>query len=146
MGIYPYEYMDSFDRFNEHVLPPKDSFASSIDGYEGITDKEYQRVFDVCREFNITNLGQYSDLYLKIGVMLLADLFGTFRDTSMKVNTLDQCNYVSLPSMAWNALLLMTNTQPDNITEVDTYNFIKRGMYMWRTVNTLFVSICYSKK
>ena len=40
-GIYPYEYMDSFERFSETQLPEKEKFYSSLSG-EGITDEEYE--------------------------------------------------------------------------------------------------------
>ena len=48
-GVYPYKYMDSWERFNETSLPPKKSFYSEIK-LEGISDKDYlhaQKVRDV---------------------------------------------------------------------------------------------------
>ena len=48
-GVYPYEYMESWERFNETSLPPKKSFYSEIK-LEGISDKDYlhaQKVWDV---------------------------------------------------------------------------------------------------
>ena len=39
-GVYPYEYMDSFERFHETALPPKEAFFSSLKG-EGISDEDY---------------------------------------------------------------------------------------------------------
>ena len=56
-GVYPYEYMDSWERFNE-TLPPKESFYSELN-LENISDKDYlhaQKVWDV---FEIRNLGEY---------------------------------------------------------------------------------------
>ena len=39
-GVYPYEYMDSWERFNETSLPPKKSFYSELN-LEDISDKDY---------------------------------------------------------------------------------------------------------
>ena len=39
-GVYPYEYMDSWKRFNETSLTPKKSFYSELN-LEDITDKDY---------------------------------------------------------------------------------------------------------
>ena len=63
-GVYPYEYMDSWERFNETSLPPKESFYSELN-LEDISDKDYlhaQKVWDV---FEIRNLGEYHDLYVQ---------------------------------------------------------------------------------
>ena len=39
-GVYPYEYMDSWEKFNETILPPKEAFYSNLN-LERITDKDY---------------------------------------------------------------------------------------------------------
>ena len=63
-GAYPYEYMNSFKRFNEDKLPDKSRFFSSLKDSE-INDKEYERAIKVWKVFKIKNLGDYHDLYLK---------------------------------------------------------------------------------
>ena len=40
-GVYPYDYMDSFDKFDEEELPPKDEFYSKLKDEE-ITDEDLQ--------------------------------------------------------------------------------------------------------
>ena len=62
--IYPYEYMDIWDRFNETRLPSKDKFYSNLYMY-GVGDGEYEHAHNVWREFKIRNMGEYHDLYLK---------------------------------------------------------------------------------
>ena len=64
-GIYPYEYIDSWEKFDETALPSKEAFYSNLN-LEHISDKDYvhtQKVWDV---FKIKNLGEYHDLYVKI--------------------------------------------------------------------------------
>ena len=77
-GIYPYEYMDSFERFKEVELPPKERFYSSLN-YEDITDEAYENAQKIWRSFNIKNLGEQHDLYLNSDVLLLTDVFENFR-------------------------------------------------------------------
>ena len=77
-GIYPYEYMDIFERFNETQLPSIDKFYSNLSD-ENITQKDYEHAQKVWKEFNCKTLGDYHDLYLKSDVTLLADVFQTFR-------------------------------------------------------------------
>ena len=38
--IYPYEYMDSFKKFDECELPNKDTFFSSLKG-KSVSDEDY---------------------------------------------------------------------------------------------------------
>ena len=73
-GVYPYEYMDSWDRFNETSLPPIDEFYSKLNGV-GISEDDYKHANNVWSEFNFQNLGEYHDLYLRTDVVLLENVF-----------------------------------------------------------------------
>ena len=39
-GVYPYEYMDSWEKFNETALPPKKDFYSNLN-LENISNEDY---------------------------------------------------------------------------------------------------------
>ena len=69
-GIYPYEYMSSWDRFEETKLPPKEAFYSKLN-MVGVSSENYEHARSVLKQFGIRNLGEYHDLYLKTGVILL---------------------------------------------------------------------------
>ena len=60
-GVYPYEYMDSWEKFNETALPPKKEFYSNLN-LEDISDEDYKHVQKVWDIFEIENLGEYHDL------------------------------------------------------------------------------------
>ena len=103
-GFYPYEYMDSWVRFNEISLPPKESFYSELN-LEDISDKDYlhaQKVWDV---FEIRNLGEYHDLYVQTDTLLLADVYEKFRDKCIEIYGLDPSYFLSTPGLAWQACL-----------------------------------------
>ena len=78
-GVYPYEYMDSWEKFNETSLPDKKAFYSELNK-EGITNEDYAHAQKVCKVFEIKNLGEYHDLYVQSDALLLADVFENFRD------------------------------------------------------------------
>ena len=61
-GVYPYEYMDSGERFDEMLLPNKEAFYSNLN-MEDIIDTDYRHANKVFKEFKLKNLGEYHDLY-----------------------------------------------------------------------------------
>ena len=62
--VYPYGYMDEWEKFNETSLPEKEEFYSNLN-MEVITNSDYLHTKRVCKDFEIKNLGEYHDLYLK---------------------------------------------------------------------------------
>ena len=62
-GVYPCEYMDDWEKFNETRLPKKEDFYSHLN-IEDITDADYVHSKRVCKNFEIENLGKYHDLYV----------------------------------------------------------------------------------
>ena len=109
-GAYPYEYMNSFERFNEEKLPARKYFFSSTkkgkidedgkisDGHISIEDYlTCERIWD---KFKMKNMGDYHDHYLKKDVLLLADVFEKFIFTCSKFYGLDPCHYFSSPGLS----------------------------------------------
>ena len=82
-GVYPYEYMDSWERFNETSLPDNKSFYSKLN-LEDITDKHYVHAQERFVEFKLKNLGRYHDVYVQIDTLLLADVLENFRNKCIK--------------------------------------------------------------
>ena len=99
-GVYPYEYIDSWERFNETELPDKESFYSELNK-EGITDEDYAHAQKVWDALNIKNLGEYHDLYVQSDTALLADVFENFRDKCIEIYELDPAHFLSAPGLAW---------------------------------------------
>ncbi|XP_033112614.1 uncharacterized protein LOC117113400 [Anneissia japonica] len=126
-GVYPYEYMDSFDKFEEVGLPSKELFYSSLRD-EGISDDDYEHAARVYEHFKCKNLGDYHDLYLKTDVLLLADVFQNFRSTAYQVYGLDPCNYFTLPGFSWDALLSKTGVELELITDLDMHMMLEKGI------------------
>ena len=103
-GVYPYEYMDSWKIFNETELPSKDKFYSTLN-LEDISDDDYAHAINVWNTFNISNLGEYHDLYVKLDTALLADVFENFRDKQIEIDKLDYAYFLTTPGLSWWACL-----------------------------------------
>ena len=126
-GIYPYDYMDSFNKFNETQLPKKKDFYSILNN-EHISDEQYKHAQNVWDTFNLKTMGDYHDLYLKSDILLLADVFENFRKTCLQYYKLDPCHYFTSPGLSWDAMLKMTDIKLELITDIDMYQFIEKGL------------------
>ena len=71
---------------------------------------------------------EYHDLDLKSDVLLLADVFKSFRKTCLQYYKLDSCQYFTSPGLSWDAMLKMTNIKLELMTDVDVFQFIEKGM------------------
>ena len=126
-GVYPYDYMSSFEKFEDSRLPKKEDFFSIMNN-EHITDEEYQHAQNVWNEFDLSTMGEYHDLYLKSDILLLADVFENFRKTCQEYYELDPAHYFTSPGLSWDAMLKMTETELELISDVDMFLFIEKGM------------------
>ena len=126
-GIYPYDYMDSFEKFHEKQLPSKEEFHSILSN-EHITNEQYNHAQNVWKCFDLKTMGDYHDLYLKSDILLLADVFENFRVTCLQYYKLDPCHYFTSPGLAWDAMLKMINVKLELLTDIDMFQFIEKGM------------------
>ena len=126
-GIYPYDHMDSFDRFNETQLPVQQDFYSILNN-EHISDEQYKHAQNVWNTFNLKTMGDYHDLYLKSDILLLADVFENFRKTCLQYYKLDPCHYFTSPGLSWDAMLKMTDIKLELMVDIDMFQFIEKGM------------------
>nr|XP_049699656.1 uncharacterized protein LOC126055254 [Helicoverpa armigera] len=126
-GIYPYDYMNTWKKYEETKLPPKEFFYNTLK-MEHITDEEYKHAKTVWDAFKITTIGEYTDLYLKCDVLLLCDIFENFRNISLKYYKLDPAYYVTAPSLSWDAMLLYTQVELDLIDDLEMYQMLEKGI------------------
>ena len=128
-GVCPYEYMDSWERFNERLLPSKKDFYSNLN-MEDINDIDYRHAINVFKRFKLENLGDYHDLYVQSDTLLLADVFNNFRDRCIKECKLDPAHFLSLPGLAWQACLKKTNNRIalELLTDYDMLLIVEEGI------------------
>ncbi|KAJ8916392.1 hypothetical protein NQ315_014602 [Exocentrus adspersus] len=112
-GVFPYDYIDCLDKLNETQLPSIDKFYNKLNDSHASTDA-YAHAQNVWKSFNIKTLGEYSDLYLKTDVILLADL--------------DPGHYYTRPGYTWDCALKYTKVELDYLKDVDMLLFMDRGI------------------
>ena len=126
-GVYPYEYMDGWERFEETALPPKEAFYSKLSDAH-ISAEDYAHAQKVWTTFECRTLGDYSDLYCRTDVLLLADVFEEFRRTCLRQYGLDPAHYYTAPGLSWDALLKKTGVELELLTDYDQHLFIEKGL------------------
>ena len=100
--------MNGPERFAETTLPPPEAFYSQLTK-ENISPEDYEHAQNMWNSFNMNNLKEYHDLYLKLDVLLLAEVFETFRDLCLMDYKLDPVHMYSLPGLTWQTALKTTN-------------------------------------
>ena len=126
-GVYPYEYMNSLERFKENKLPPKEAFYSRLTG-EGISDEDYEHAEKVWKVFGMKTLQDYHDLYNVTDVLLLADVFENFRNICLDNYKLDPAHYFTAPGLAWDACLKITGVELELVSDIDMLLMIEEGI------------------
>ena len=116
-GVYPYEYMHEWEKFNERTLPEKEEFYSNLN--MDITDADYMHGKRICKDFEIKHLGEYHDLYLKSETLLLVDVFKNFRKMCLKIYELDPVKFLSASGLAWQAALKETDVKLELLNDND---------------------------
>ena len=126
-GVYRYEYIDEWDKFNEKIIPSKESFYSNLT-LENISETDYACANNVFKKFNINNLDEYHDLFVRSDALLLADIFENFRQSCLKNYELDPAHFVSLPGLAWQACLKKTNVELELLADYDMVLMVEEGI------------------
>ena len=152
-GIYPYEYMDDWNRFKETALPPKEAFYSKL-SMSGVSDQDYEHARRVWREFGIKDLGEYHNLYLKTDVILLANVFEAFRKVCLDNYRLDPAHFYTAPGLVWKACLKKTKIKIELLSDPDMLLMFERGIrggitqsvHRWAKANNPYMGSEYAPR
>ena len=126
-GFYPYEYMDTEEKFNITKLPPREAFYSKLSG-RGISEKDYKHAWNVWHTFKMKTFKDYHELYNETDVLLLADVFENFRNLCLKIYGLDPVYYYTAPGLAWDACLKMTDIDLELLSNPDMLLMFEKGI------------------
>ena len=121
-GVFPYEWLDSVEKFQFKFLPEKEAFFSKLNDEE-ISDYDFQFAQNVWKEFGVKNMGDFHDTYLLADVVLLADVFQEFRKVCKKHYDLDPAWFFTSPALAWDAALKESKVELDLLTDPEKLFF-----------------------
>ena len=113
--------------FRKHNFHQKKEFYSKLNDC-GVSDEDYEQAQKIWKEFEIQNLGDYHDLYLKSDVLLLADVFEEFRNICLENYSLDPAWYYTSPGLSWDALLKHSRVKLELLTDPDMLLMFEKGI------------------
>ena len=115
------------EKFQETQLPSINCFYDNLKD-EPLKPEDYERANAIWDQFGIRNLREYHDLYLKMDVLLLTDVFENFREAVFRQHKLDCLHFVTLPLLAWQMALKHTEAELELITDPEAYLMIENNI------------------
>ena len=123
--VYPYEYMNSPEKLKETKLLPREAFYAMLND---VSDEDYEHAQKVWETFEMKNLDDNHNLYNRVDVLVLADVFENFRDICIKNYKLDPAHYYTAPGLAWDASLKVTNVKLKLLSDIDMLLMVEKGI------------------
>ena len=74
------------------------------------------------------NLEDYHNLYNRVDVLLLADVFENFREICIKNYNLDPAHYYTASGLAWDAALKVTKVELELLSDMDMLLMVEKGI------------------
>ena len=132
------------------ALPPKGAFYSKLN-MSGVRDQDYEHACKVWRDIGIRNLGEYHDLYLRTAIILLANIFESFRKVCLDNYGLDPAHFYTAPGLAWQACLKKTGVRLELLLYPSMLLMVERGIragitqsvHRWATANNPYMGSGY---
>ena len=84
--------MDGYDKFDIDPFTLTKSDSRNDSTGEDFSDCDNEFYKKICTKFDMKTLGEYHDLYLKSDVLLLSDVFESFRETCYQYYKLDHAH------------------------------------------------------
>jgi hypothetical protein len=128
-GIFPYDHVTGGDAQlkAEKCLPPREAFFNRLTN-EGVSQRDYAFAGQVWNLFDCGSMMDYCRVYMETDVYLLAEAVMTMRKTLFEEFELDMLQYLSLPMMAKDIMLKVTDAEIELISDYDMIMMLQRGI------------------
>ncbi|XP_066901595.1 uncharacterized protein [Halyomorpha halys] len=126
-GVFPYDYIDDVEKLNETELPPIEAFYNKLCNAD-ISVEDYTHAQNIWKHFKCQSLGDYADVYVKTDVLLLCDVFESFRNVMMNTHELDPAHYFTVPGLTFDAILKYTKMNIELLQDYDMILMIEHGI------------------
>lgn len=126
-GVFPYSYFESLSILEETSLPPKSAFYNKLTETD-ISDEDYEHACAVFKTFGCKTFSDYLEIYQDCDVILLAEVFTSFRRTAMNYYSLDPVHFVTSADLTWNAGLKLSKVELQLFSDINDYVWVESQM------------------
>ena len=140
-GFYPYEMIDCQEKLDIPIQELKREHFNNKLNLSKLDDKDWAHIQKVIQVFKMKSFREFHELYLKVDVYGLHDVFEYYRELSMKTYGLDPAHFIGLPSFTKAAGLKFTGVKLDDLTDVDMFMFCEK----WKKGGVSVISHRYAK-
>lgn len=127
-GVYPYSLATGIEDLTKMVkLPDIKQFTNDI-GNAACEPEDYEHAVKVWNTFDCKNMMEYTELYLKSDVYLLAEVVTQLRNSIHREFGLDISHYLSLPMLSKDLMLKMTGEEVELISDMEMSNLLQRNI------------------
>ena len=126
-GVMCYDYIDSWEKLKEKKLPNKNEFYNKLTK-QHISQDEYDHAISMFKVLKCKSMKDYLKEYLKIDILLLCDVFESFREKALNFYELDPAKFLTAPALSYQAMLKYTKVKLELITDIEMYTFIESGI------------------
>ena len=144
-GVYPYEYMNDWKKFEEPELPSHNEIYSNL-YLKNISKEDFKHAQNVWKTFNIKNSEEYHDLYVQSDTTQLADIFEQFRTLCLKEYELDPADFCTTPGLAMEACLKKTEVKLELLTDINMALRFEKGirgdLKQYKDMQLLTINTC----
>ena len=126
-GVYPYEYIDKWEIFDETSFSDKKAFYINWN-IKGIKNVNYRHAKIVFKYFNNKDLDDYHDLYVQIYTLILADEFENFWNKYIEIYELDRAHFLSVHRLTWKVVLKKSGVKLELLTNNNMSMMAEKGI------------------
>lgn len=126
--IFPFQMLTGLEVLEQTELPDKASFYDPLKN-EAISDNDYEHAHLVWKTFKCKTIQDYLvNVYLKVDVLALANIFEDFRQSQFIQFRIDPSYYFSLPHFSYHAMLKFTGIEFELIQDQDIYAWMRSAI------------------
>src|SRR5438477_2138183 len=125
-GIFPYSYIDSWQKLEEDRLPPMAAFYDDLEEMITISEVDYDRAQSMFRQFGCQNIYDYQLHYLELDCRLMADVFEEFRRLTKKEDGFGAAHFITVSQLSYASTLKKCNTKIGLITDPEIFRDVER--------------------